>query len=96
MQCTRCGGDLDYSSVWYRGVYGREDYQERGTIYKCPNWQGFNSEEERQVYMERYDIEVGEDKEFKTIEDVICSSHDDFNGDFHTDESGELNEGYPC
>ncbi|MGF2714283.1 hypothetical protein ACQUY5_18665 [Bacillus cereus] len=96
MECPYCGGSLDYNTTWYTGLYGREDYHERGIVYKCPNWQKFNDEEERQAYIEKNKIQVGKDQEFESVEEVICKSHNECNGDFYTDGSAELIQGNPC
>ncbi|KAB7635255.1 hypothetical protein [Bacillus sp. B3-WWTP-C-10-D-3] len=95
MDCPYCGAELEYHDYYYRGIYGTETYEKLGDIYKCPNFEGFEDGEDAKKYAEENELEIGEGKDFATIEEVCCQSAD-WNGNFYTDAQDELYEGYPC
>lgn len=95
MECPHCGAELEYISFYYKGNMAAGCYEKLGDIYKCPNWQGFEDKEDAKAYVEENNLEIGEEKDFETFEEVCCKSSE-WNGDFYTDTQDELYEGYPC
>ncbi|MEH7186512.1 hypothetical protein [Bacillus toyonensis] len=95
MECPHCGAELEYNSFYYRGNMAAGDYEKLGDIYKCSNYQGFEDEEDAKEYAESNNIEIGEGKDFETLEEVCCQSAE-WDGNFYTDMHDELYEGYPC
>lgn len=95
MECPHCGVELEYHDYYYRGIYGTETYEKLGDIYKCHNFEGFEDEEDAKEYVESNNLEVGEGKDFETLEEVCCQSAER-DGNFYTDKQDELHEGYPC
>jgi len=95
MECPCCGAELEYHDYYYRGIYGTETYEKLGDIYKCPNFEGFENEEDAKEYVEFNNLEIGEGKNFETIEEVCCQSAE-WDGNFYTNMQDELYEGYPC
>ena len=90
MECPYCEAELIYHDY-----YGKRDYntlsgiRRTGDIFKCPNHDGFDIEEEAREYASFDDIE------YDDWEEIVCNSAT-FNGYFYTDKSGNLREGYPC
>jgi hypothetical protein len=67
------------------------NYKELGEIYRCPNHEGFEYEEDAIFYAQNNSID------YENWEDIVCeSSCLHVSGCFYTDERGDLNEGYPC
>jgi len=90
MNCPYCNGELEHTDS-----YGNSDYILRGKqsgksgdIYKCPNFEGFVDLALALEYKEK-------DGLTEDLEEVVCGSavH---NGNFYTDRSGNLHDGYPC
>ncbi|PGT89906.1 hypothetical protein [Bacillus thuringiensis] len=95
MECPCCGAELEYHEYYYRGIAGTESFEKLGDIFKCPNFEGFEDQEEAKAYVESNNIEIGEEKDFETLEEVTCESAT-HGGFFYEDPSGDLQEGYPC
>lgn len=111
MECPYCGRELDcvdhygtgrteyYYGTAANGIYYPSTYQKLGDIYSCGNSPGFESKEDVMEYinakserdLERYIKDNG----FETWEEIVCES-EVFNGNFYTDSSDNLHEGYPC
>lgn len=93
MECTYCGAELVHEDS-----YGNRNYichgdmnGKAGDIYKCPNHEGFESEEEAIAYAEKNDIE------YEDWTEICCdSSMHHVSGSFYTDRQDNLCEGYPC
>jgi hypothetical protein len=95
MNCTFCGSEMDYN-----GPYGRfaahQDGKKIGDIYKCPNAEGFQSEDEALEYLQSSGQTL-EENGWASWEEIVCwSSVHHVSGSFYTDEGGDLHEGYPC
>ncbi len=111
MECPYCGRELTLTDHYgtgrqesfygtaANGIHYPSTYQKIGDIYKCNNSFGFNNKEEVMEY-----IEVKSENELRgyiqknNLEDwmdIVCES-ECFNGNFYTDNSGNLYEGYPC
>ncbi len=92
-ECIYCGAGLTYEDTWGAGPYWICNNDPEGEIYRCPNHNGFDTEE---VALE-YVVDFGADPYEGSWEDVVCdSSCHHVSGMFHTDRSGELKEDYPC
>jgi hypothetical protein len=90
MECPFCGAELDYNDYYGWGIPSREDFRKIGYIYRCPNFEGFETNEEALEYAKNIP-----ENERVSVEEITCDSAD-FNGLFYTDEHDELHEGYPC
>lgn len=91
-RCTYCGSEL-----LDEGAYGRlmshQDGKVLGRIYRCPNHEGFESEDDKTHFMS----ESGEKPEVGDEESFCCpSAMHSVSGGFYTDTSDNLLEGYPC
>lgn len=95
MECPCCGAELEYHDYYYRGMQGTESFEKLGDIFKCPNSEGFEETEESQAYVESNNLEIGEGKDFETLEEVCCDSAN-HSGFFYEDYSEDLQDGYPC
>jgi len=102
MECTYCGAELEYEDS-----YGNRDYiiygnnnGKSGDIYRCPNHEGFETNEEALNYLKITEDELGQylkDNGFEDWEEIVCdSSTHNVSGSFYTDKQGNLYEGYPC
>ena len=93
--CPYCDAGLTYDCE-YGYLGSNQKYDIEGYIYKCPNSEGFNSEEEANEYLNH----IGETIEsigVESWEELTChSSVFHVCGSFYTDKYGELHEGYPC
>lgn len=66
------------------------NYKVLGEIYKCPNSEGFQDEDEAIEYAKNNGIE------FTDPSEIVCDSNSHrVSGSFYT-ENNELKEGYPC
>jgi hypothetical protein len=82
--CPYCGALLVYEDTWF---YQRKL---RGYIYRCPNHEGFESEEDLKAYEQETGLKHSEE------EPLTCaSSMFHVSGSFYTD-GDSLREGYPC
>lgn len=95
MECPNCGCEMAYSDWYYTGNYSAGQYQKKGDIYRCNNYEWFDDPDEAKAYLEANNLEVGKGKDFETLEEVCCGSAE-WDGHFYTDERDELYEGYPC
>ena len=50
MECPYCGAELYQEDTWFRGTVCTE-MSKMGEIYRCPNHEGFPSEEEARTYL---------------------------------------------
>lgn len=101
MECPYCGAELIwddtygtgrpeyYSGTAACGLHYPSTWHKLGDIYKCPNCDGFDNEDEAITYAKENNIR------YDNWEDIVCESNC-FNGDFYTDEQENLHEGYPC
>lgn len=91
MECTYCEAELNQEDTWWLGIPGKGEYQ--GEILRCPNHEGFESEEEAR----EYDDGTSEDGYIEDWEEIVCdSATHHVSGSFYTDKQGGLHEGYPC
>lgn len=96
MECTYCGADLIWTD-YYGRICAHQDGKKLGDIFKCPNHEGFDSEEEAKKYEQQYHtMNNAQDANFNWREIVCDSSCHHVSGSFYTDEAGGLHEGYPC
>lgn len=95
MTCPFCKSDLIDEGAWGQLAL-HQSGEVFGHVYKCPNHEGFDSEELAEEFLER---------EGRTLEDLGVSSWDEVtcdsamhsvSGSFYTDQSGDLQNGYPC
>lgn len=97
-ECFYCGSELDHEDTWGVGAHWVRDNNPEGEIYRCPNHDGFENEEEAIDYM----VELGgtimmEEFGWSSWKDIVCDSNTHHvSGMFYTDRSGSLKEGYPC
>lgn len=92
-ECIYCGAELVHEDTWGVGPYWRHDNDPEGEIYRCPNHNGFDTEEAAWKYV----VDFGADPYEGSWEDIACDSGcHHVSGMFYTDQSGELKEGYPC
>lgn len=94
MNCPNCNAELIDE-----GVYGRlcahQDGKVLGTIYRCPNHQGFETEEAALDYITETNQSIDEFGD--GWEDISCaSSMHSASGAFYTNTTEQLIEGYPC
>lgn len=85
--CPECNAELNQEDSYFRN-FMREKL---GDIYRCPNHQGFATEDEARAYAATADI-----KEDDWTEISCGSSVHHVSGSFHTDTSDTLYPGYPC
>ena len=95
MECPICSAELENN-----GVYGYLAQHQSGEIlgnnYKCPNSEGFESEEDSLLFL----LETNQTLDsigVSCLEEVTCdSSMFNVAGAFYTDKQENLHEGYPC
>lgn len=109
MECPYCQTELKHCDTYFRGKPGRyvnghlphplgyysepsSNFKVLGEIYKCPNYQGFDDAEDAKRYR---DSDNCSNKTEMDDQELTCDSYM-FNGNFYTDEQGNLHEGYPC
>jgi hypothetical protein len=97
MECPYCGAELVWQDYYgnivhanYYFGYPQSWIDKTGDIYKCPNSEGFETQEEAKTYQE-FNPHIKEEN----WEEVCCDSFA-FNGYFYTDRYDNLYEGYPC
>lgn len=95
MECPYCHHELRYD-----GPYGRfaahQDEKKMGEIYRCPNHEGFESEEDAMKYLESEGRTL-ESEGYSSWEEAACwSSTHSVSGSFYTDLNENLHDGYPC
>lgn len=106
MNCPYCQAELVYHDSYGKSVPGEHywipsHFQKIGEIFKCPNFEGFESKEEAisslrlQACLTEEQIKKIEDDDSDTWEYIICGSNA-FHGFFYTDQYDNLYEGYPC
>ena len=84
MECPECSAELIHHDSY--GLFtARQSGEKFGDIFKCPNCEGFETEEEAR----EYDPDCNGD-----WEEIMCRSIFG-NGCFYTDKAGNLHEGYP-
>jgi hypothetical protein len=95
MKCPFCNIEL-----LDNGIYGylalHQSGEVLGRIFKCPNSDGFESEELAKDYL----LLIGETLNklcLSSWEEVTCESYKFYvSGSFYTDKHDNLHEGYPC
>jgi hypothetical protein len=93
MECIYCGAELEWEDS-----YGNHEYichgdisGKSGDIYRCPNHEGFETQEDAIEYALKGEIAYDDWKE------ITCdSSMHRVSGSFYTDRQENLHEGYPC
>ena len=103
MECPYCEAELVCDDWYGHKVYGEHywipnHWEKDGDIYHCPNYEGFEDEDEAKEYAKQYasEIEVELEVELEEkLEEIVCESAC-FNGSFYTDYNGNLQEGRPC
>jgi hypothetical protein len=92
MECPYCGAELVKEDV-YGFLCSHQSGEILGDILRCPNHEGFETEEEARNYNEG----SGDYSEEEDWEEMCCGSCCHYvSGSFYTDEHGNLHEGYPC
>jgi len=90
MQCSHCQAELVYEDTYFLGPVSNGN--KLGEIYRCPNHEGFATEEEAREYQSGTNDGQPED-----WEEIVClSAVYNVSGTFYTDLQGNLHEGYPC
>jgi hypothetical protein len=82
-ECPYCGAELERTDSYFRNG------EVLGDIFKCPNAEGFPSQEEALHYDPTADPEEWEHVCCHSGTHSVC-------GSFYTDVHGRLNTGYPC
>ncbi len=95
MECEYCGADLEDE-----GAYGylaqHQSGEVLGRIYRCPNYDGFETKEEAYEYLSETEQTL-ESLGLSSWETLTCEiGVHSFYGTFHTDSNGNLHNGYPC
>lgn len=92
MNCIYCGADLIEIDSYFKG---RETHNTLGYIYQCPNFEGFETNEELEAYRERMRLEGQSEEEISASNECFSFDH---NGHFYTKapHNDELYEGHPC
>ena len=92
MECPYCDAELVWEDT-YGYLCAHQSGEVLGKIYRCPNHEGFETEEEAREYAKTDD----DYDETTNWEDVFCGSccHN-VSGSFYTDNRDNLKEGYPC
>ena len=95
MECIYCGAHLEDD-----GPYGylalHQSGEVLGTVYKCPNHDGFQNESDAKRFLEMSNKTLA-DFGANSFEDIACESGLHYvSGSFYTDKKGELHTGYPC
>ncbi|MCP4987224.1 MAG: hypothetical protein GY928_14595 [Colwellia sp.] len=95
MECPICNAELTHEDTWgYLAAHQSGEIM--GQIYRCPNHEGFDSEEEASEYLKETNQTL-EDLDCETWEELTCdSSMHHVSGSFYTDKQDNLHEGYPC
>lgn len=95
MDCPYCNARLIDDGV-YGYLCAHQSGEVLGTIYKCPNRDGFDSDEEAQEYL-NFSEQTLEDLGLDSLGEVSCdSSMHHVSGSFYTDKQDNLHNGYPC
>jgi hypothetical protein len=82
------------------GAYGYLASHQSGEVlghtYRCPNHDGFESEELANEFLKRTERKI-EDLGVSTWDEITCdSSMHSVSGSFYTDKQDNLHDGYPC
>ncbi len=99
--CPYCGAELEYDDTYGIGNQSAQEkygygWRKLGTIYRCPNHEGFETEEEAMEYLHTSNLTM-EELGIESWEEIMCeSSCHHVSGSFYDDENGNLREGYPC
>lgn len=95
MICPYCDSELNYEDC-YGYLASHQSGEILGDIYRCPNNEGFQSEEEANNYLNK----IGETLEnlgLSSWEELTCESYKHHvSGSFYTDKKDNLFNGYPC
>ena len=101
IECPYCGAELIYEDTYGIGNQSAQEkygygWNKLGTIYRCPNHEGFENEEGAIEYMNKNDATF-ESWSVGCWEEIVCeSSCHRVSGSFYDDDRGNLHEGYPC
>ncbi|CAM0064338.1 hypothetical protein VPHK406_0232 [Vibrio phage K406] len=96
-ECPYCNAELVYEDTWGVGAHWIRDNNPEGEIYRCPNHEGFEEEEEAVTYLKQEDQYDAFFTSHFSWDEVMCESNiHNVSGMFYTDRSGDLKEGYPC
>ena len=95
MECPFCNAEMSDCGAWgYLAAH--QSGEVLGHTFKCPNAEGFESDEEAKAYL----LKEGETLEslgLGSLEELTCpSSMHHVSGSFYTDKQENLHEGYPC
>lgn len=95
MECPFCNAQLYDCGAWGY-LASHQSGEVLGHTFKCPNAEGFESEDEANDYL----CQTGETLEGLGLsgwEELTCpSSMHHVSGSFYTDKQENLHEGYPC
>lgn len=95
MECPICGSKLIDGGA-YGFLASHQSGEVLGHTYRCPNHEGFESEELANDFLERTERTL-EDLGVTSWEEISCdSSMNSVSGSFYTDKQGNLHEGDPC
>jgi len=98
MECPYCNSELEHTDSFGNSNYILRGDQngKSGDIFKCPNHEGFEDENEAKNYLEKEKVSI-EDLGFESLSDVVCQSSEHYvSGSFYTDRQENLHNGYPC
>jgi hypothetical protein len=84
MYCPYCNAELILHDYYMSGY---PNCTKLGDIYKCPNYEGFEFEIDREKYADHSNQELTPE---------LCCGSAVFNGFFHTNIYDNLKEGHPC
>lgn len=94
MECPYCGSELEHHDTYFKG-YNHTDANKLGDIFKCPNNEGFQNEEEARAY--EAEALSGDETPAEDWTEIVCNSAcHHVSGSFYTDPQENLHEGYPC
>lgn len=95
MECPICGSDLQDEGP-YGYLASHQSGEVLGHTYRCPNHEGFESEELANVFLKSTERTM-EDIGVTSWDEITCdSSMHSVSGSFYTDKQDNLHDGYPC
>lgn len=94
MECPYCNAELEHHDTYFLGR-NHTDAGKLGDIFKCPNNEGFQNEQEAREY--EAETLSDDEKPAEDWQEIVChSACHHVSGSFYTDRQENLHDGYPC
>ena len=74
-ECIYCGAELQYEDTWGVGAYWQQDNNPEGEIYRCPNHDGFEEEQEVVDYLKQENQYDAFFTKHFSWDEVMCESN---------------------